>query len=181
MTQERVKGFVVGLDQMPGGKKVWKVQIKQDGQPKLKMCVESVRDDVVLVAGLDVDFIVGTGSVGWRTIPVAVDVRLLTPAQVDPPETINLFVSDMEGRINVFMTHLTSIEEVKNDVEDSGERVVAFVSLTEKDVGDKDIYAAAFGFLQAMSRTDDVRDSFELFLTHVFVLGATYERNNQDD
>lgn len=81
MVQKRYTGFVVGRDDRHG-KTVWKVRVKdpqsdQDGQ---KFVVSSIRNDIELAQGLNVNFLIGSldGEQGEKVFR-AVDVCLDNP------------------------------------------------------------------------------------------------------
>lgn len=63
MAQERVRGYVLGQDKADGVL-LWKVRVTDEFSPFLgdKLFVASVRDNIFLAQGLEVDFIVGTFS-----------------------------------------------------------------------------------------------------------------------
>lgn len=61
MAQDRVKGYVLGQDKADGVL-LWKVRVTDEFSPFLgeKLFVASVKNNVSLAQGLEVDFIVGT-------------------------------------------------------------------------------------------------------------------------
>jgi hypothetical protein len=77
MTMKRCKGFVVGQDPTSGGTTVWKVRVKDSTSPHdgEKLVVASVRNDIELAKGLNVNFLIGSvdGPKGQK-VPRAVDV-----------------------------------------------------------------------------------------------------------
>ena len=80
MDEDRSKGFVVGKTERAEGKTdVWWVRVKDPGNPHngKKLIVASIRDDVALARGLNVNFIIGTTkNERGETEPRAADVRL---------------------------------------------------------------------------------------------------------
>lgn len=61
MTQDRVRGYVIGKDKADGVL-LWKVRVTDEFSPFLgeKLFVASVKDNISLAQGLEVNFIVGT-------------------------------------------------------------------------------------------------------------------------
>jgi hypothetical protein len=84
------KGFIVGFDTSPEGRHVWKVRVKDPGDPHdgQKLVVASVRGGLELARGLNVHFAIGTidDSSGTKVLR-AVDVCLETP---DEDQTANV-------------------------------------------------------------------------------------------
>lgn len=62
MDTRRHIGFVVGSDPAPKGQWVWKVRIKDPASPHngQKIVVASVRNNIALARGLNVNFAIGT-------------------------------------------------------------------------------------------------------------------------
>ena len=187
MAQARVKGFVVGSDQTSHGI-VWKVKVSEAGplQGK-KLRIASIHGDAALTPGLDVDFVIGSLSPDGTTMPVAADVRIQTLAHIEPAlskpkqntkddtmsDTLNLFASELGGKISVYVTPQSSIEEVRRDIKDAGsedENVVAFASFTRRDLGE------AFDLLCGLTVMQEGMESLESLLTGVFKLGITFGR-----
>ena len=82
MDNNRHKGFVVGCDQSPGGKAIWRVRVKDKGSSfnGRKLVVASVHDGIELARGLNVDFAIGTvDDTSGEKVTRAVDVRLEVP------------------------------------------------------------------------------------------------------
>lgn len=83
MAQDRVKGYVLGQDKADGVL-LWKIRVTDEFSPLLgeKLFAASVKDNVSLAQGLEVDFIVGvfTGR-NKETYYKVIDVA---PAEVRP-------------------------------------------------------------------------------------------------
>lgn len=82
MENPRCRGFVVGSDATPEGRVVWKVRVRNPGDPRdgQKLVVASVRGGLTLARGLNVHFVIGTidDPTGGKVLR-AVDVCLETP------------------------------------------------------------------------------------------------------
>ncbi len=83
MAQDRVKGYILGQD-LAEGVSTWKVRVTDESSPFLgeKLFVASVKNNITLAIGLEVDFIIGifTGR-NKETYNKVIDV---TPAQIQP-------------------------------------------------------------------------------------------------
>lgn len=90
MDLKRAKGFVVGFDSASEGRIVWKVRVKDSGNPHdgQKLVVASVRGGLELARGLNVHFAIGTidDQLGTKVLR-AVDVCLEIP---DEDQTSNV-------------------------------------------------------------------------------------------
>ena len=177
MTQERVKGFVVGSDPGAHGKKLWKIRVNENGHPLNSKKLIAFSGEKALASGLDVDFVIGSA----KQTPVAVDVRILTVAQAEltstretrdeeVSDTFNLADYELDGSIDVFITPFTSPQKVQTEIKLAGgdENVIAFKSFTRDDLGD------AFDLMCSLEFMQDSLEAFEEILTDVFKLGVTY-------
>ena len=81
MTDERMRGFVVGFDTRAENEKIWKVRVNQRGHPLhgRKFSVASTHENIQLADGLEVAFLIGDFGPGGKD-QKAVDV-MLTSAQ----------------------------------------------------------------------------------------------------
>ena len=94
MFQERTKGFVVGSDTTPAGRKVWKVRVKDPESPynEQKLVVASVRGGLELAQGLNVHFAIGTvdnasGNQALRAVDICLEPPHQTPSRSQGQET----------------------------------------------------------------------------------------------
>ncbi|MDO8624643.1 MAG: hypothetical protein Q7R47_01065 [Candidatus Diapherotrites archaeon] len=187
MAQARVKGYVVGSDELPYGT-VWKVRISDvDGGPHLmngkKLAVASVGEGITLAPGLNVDFIVGTQQHNGKPVPAAVDVRITAPAG-DPPQVVpkvsakeqadvfTVFVAVSEERHSLVVHPYWTVDKVIEDLRrasDDSEQVVAARSFTEDECG------SVFHIMRGLASCDEVAQ-LETFLQHIFDLGVDYQK-----
>ena len=85
----RYRGYIVGSETRPGGRLVWKVRIKEAGNPHdgQKFTVASIHGGLELARGLNVTFVLGTvdDETGEKVMR-AVDVRLEGIPDVKPQQ-----------------------------------------------------------------------------------------------
>jgi hypothetical protein len=78
LTDERIRGFVVGFDTHDESeKRIWKVRVNQRGHPSdgRKFVVASTHQNIELAEGLEVAFMIGDFGPGGKD-QKAVDVML---------------------------------------------------------------------------------------------------------
>ncbi|HSI21262.1 MAG TPA: hypothetical protein VLA04_06290 [Verrucomicrobiae bacterium] len=79
MDQQRHTGFVIGYTTHSGKPPVWKVRVKDETSPQngAKLTVASIRDNIALSKGLNVNFLIGSvDDTSGQPDLRAVDVQL---------------------------------------------------------------------------------------------------------
>lgn len=185
MIQVRVKGHVVGYDEV-GGELLWKVKVRDASSihNDKKFLVHSLHPGTMLSRpSVDVSFRVEPVQVGQEQILKAVDVAIgqvssvATNADVSRDEdAIFIFASELDGEVAVCVTGLSSLEELKSIVENGGEQVISFIrvpyKLPESVEGLlDDSFQNSMGILHGLLCSDDIQPAFEHLLTQVFIEG----------
>lgn len=186
MTQVRVTGYVVGYDEV-GGEVLWKVKVKDSSSVHngKKFVVHSLHPGTMLSKpSVDVTFKVAPIQVGQEQTLKAVDVAIgevsstiaHTDAESDDAGVMYFFASELDGKVYVWSTGLTTAEEVEADIRGGDETLVAFFKVPLHKPSDAQLqYAHAFEdsmtVLHALLCNDSIREAFEYMLSKVFVHG----------
>jgi hypothetical protein len=187
MTQVRVTGYVVGYDEV-GGEALWKLKVKDSSSVHngKKFVVHSLHPGTMLSKpSVDVTFKVAPIQVGQEQTLKAVDVAIgeisskIAHADTKPSDdadVINFFASELDGKVNVWLTGLKSTEEVQADLRGSDETLVAFFKIPLNEPSNSsleyaDAYDNSMTVLCALLHNDTIREAFEHMLSQVFVHG----------
>lgn len=121
--QARIKGYVVGSDQVQGVT-VWKVRAKDETNEHngKKFVVASVHNNMQLAEGLEVTFVLGRFQERGQAVLKAIDVQLFTEAQetrratmettrnAENPDSLKIVVTRFGDELSVHLTEETEKE-----------------------------------------------------------------------
>jgi len=179
MSQDRIKGYVLGSD-IAEGKKVWKVRIRDEssGLNGKKCVVSSVSDKCSLKKGLDVSFTIGSSQERGQTVLLAFDVEPIVVAE-KPEETkaagrsFCVAVTRYEGRLDVNLTWIETEEKFAQEL-CGCEEVVGIVKCEDRDFErtvdcGEDELAAGLDTIKALAGIPQTRDVLEQILSKVLI------------
>lgn len=194
MAQVRVKGYVVGYDEV-GGELLWKVRVKDSGSVhnSTKFMVHSLHPGTMLSKpSVDVTFMVAPVQVGEEQVMKAVDVAIgevpstIVHANTEPASndaSMNFVATELNGEVSLWYTGLESAKEVQADVKHSEERFITFFQIPLHAPSDAhsqyaDEFENSMAILHGLLCNDAIREAFEDLLTQVFVHGQNSTQNS---
>jgi hypothetical protein len=176
MTQEYVRGFIIGQDSICG-QVVWKIRVQQKGHPlDGKKCrVATTHEGFVPKQSQNVRFVLGSAREGGQTINLAYDVSPATatesvdhhPEPTSSDETMNWFVTEVDGKLHVSCLGFRSVQEAQEEMGED-EKVVAFIPFDiSEHVGEYDDpdMVDAFILVQALQATTPTMQALERLIT----------------
>jgi hypothetical protein len=198
MAQERVRGFVVAIDETSKGTKV-KVRVKDSSSPfdGRKCLVVSTRDNVALVQGLLVTFIAQDAGNVLKAVDVQVPSwewedwefghRTVDPTKAllgsaifdskEPDmtdnksqESINLMVTKMDDQVGVYVTPCTTRDDAAQSLREAGSEDEDVIAFVSLSENQFDD-SGAFGVVRALLHCDNTRNALEEVFMEVFEVG----------